>query len=213
MTPAMLETGLLAFTTFFATISPVDVAALFAALTTTATAKQRRTMAIKGTLIAAGILGIFLVFGIAILEYMGISLAALRTAGGILLLLIGIKMVFAEPSGSTTTTEDETREAELKDDVSVFPLAMPLIAGPGAIGAVVLVMGGTDGDIKLQSMVAAALAANLLITFLLLMMAGTVQRVFGITGLNVMSRVVGFLLSALAVQFIFDGLKDSGLVG
>jgi len=213
MTEAMFETALVAFTTFFAVIGPVDVAAIYAALTTTATPIQRRRMAIKGTLIALGILLVFLLLGNDVLAYMGISLAALRTAGGILLLLIGIKLVFAESTGGTTTTDDENKEAELKDDVSVFPLATPLIAGPGAMGAAVLLMSNTHGDIKLGAIVVGAMLAVVLMTFALLLVATQVQKILGVTGLHVISRIFGVLLTALAVQFIFDGLKASGLLG
>ncbi|MDD9876497.1 MAG: NAAT family transporter [Magnetovibrio sp.] len=212
MPEAAVETALVAFATFFATIGPVDVAAIYAALTTTASPSQRRRMAIKGSLIATGILLAFLLLGNDILAYMGITLPALRTAGGILLLLIGIKLVFAEPSGSTSTTDDETKEAELKDDVSVFPLATPLIAGPGAMGAGVLLMGNTHGDVKLGAIVVGAMLAVVAITFVLLLVATQVQRLLGVTGLQVISRIFGVLLTALAVQFVFDGLKASGLL-
>lgn len=213
MSGAVLETALVAFTTFFATIGPVDVAAIYAGLTTRNTPAERRTMAIKGCAIAALILLVFLVFGNGMLAYMGISLSALRTAGGILLLLIGIKLVFAEHTGGTSTTEDETLEATKKDDVSVFPLATPLIAGPGAMGAAVLLMGDAGSDLQLAGAVIGAAMSVVLITFVLLLIATQVQRLLGVTGLQVISRIFGVLLTALAVQFIFDGLKGSGLLG
>ena len=127
-------------------------------------------MAIKGCAIAALILLVFLVFGNGMLAYMGISLSALRTAGGILLLLIGIKLVFAEHTGGTSTTEDETLEATKKDDVSVFPLATPLIAGPGAMGAAVLLMGDAGNDLQLAGAVIGAAMSVVLMTFILLLM-------------------------------------------
>ena len=212
MSEAMIETALVAFTTFFATIGPVDVAAIYAALTASVKPRERRRMALKGSAIALGIMLVFLLLGNDVLTYMGISLPALRTAGGILLLLIGIKLVFAEPSGGTSTTEDETREAESKDDLSVFPLATPLIAGPGAMGAAILLMGNTGGDVQLGAVVVAAAVAVILITLILLLVATQVQRLLGVTGLQVISRIFGVLLTALAVQFMFDGLKASGLV-
>jgi len=208
-----LDTALLAFTTLFATISPVDVAALFAALTTKASASQRRIFALKGTLIAGGILLVFATFGNAVLLNLGIGLPALRTAGGILLLLIAIDMVFARSSGGSSTTEDETEEAGHKDDISVFPLATPLIAGPGTMGAVILLMAQADGDWHQEIAVIAAIIAVLVITLALLLMAGRIHKLLGVTGLNVITRVVGVLLSALAVQFIFDGIASSGLLG
>jgi multiple antibiotic resistance protein len=209
----MVEVGILAFTTFFATISPIDVAALFAGLTATATAAHRRAMALKGTAIATGILLVFALFGNDLLGYLGITLPALRTAGGILLLLIAIDMVFARPSGGSSTTDDETHEAEHKADISVFPLATPLIAGPGSMGAVILLTAETKGDIRSELAVVGALLAVLLITLALLLVAGRVQKLLGVTGLNVISRVIGVLLAALAVQFMFDGIRDSGLIG
>ena len=208
-----LDTALLAFTTLFATIGPVDVAGLFAALTTKASASQRRIFALKGTLIAGGILLVFATFGNAVLLNLGIGLPALRTAGGILLLLIAIDMVFARSSGGSSTTEDETEEAGHKDDISVFPLATPLIAGPGTMGAVILLMAQADGDWHQEIAVIAAIIAVLVITLALLLMAGRIQKLLGVTGLNVITRVVGVLLSALAVQFIFDGIASSGLLG
>ncbi|MGI9287942.1 MAG: MarC family protein [Pseudomonadales bacterium] len=207
----MLEIGIIAFTTFFATIGPIDVAAMFAALTTRSAPKERRSMALRGIAVATMILLLFAVFGNATLTALGISLAALRTAGGILLLLIGIDMVFARDSGGVSTTEVETEEAVLKDDIAVFPLATPLIAGPGAMGAVILLMANSSGHLLHQLVVLGAMVAVLLITYLALLGAAQIQRVLGVTGLHVISRIIGVLLSALAVQFIFDGIAQSGI--
>ena len=208
----MLETALIAFTTFFATIGPADVAALFAALTPGNTPAERRRMAIRGTLIATGILLVFALFGEAVLRLFGISLPALRTAGGILLLLIAIDMVFGRPSGGTTTTSEENAEAVTKPDISVFPLATPLIAGPGAIGATILLVADAQGDRLLIAVVIIVLLGMLLLTFALLLIATGVQKLLGVTGLHVVSRIVGVLLAALAVQFIFDGVGASGIL-
>lgn len=210
--PAMLETALVALTTYFATIGPLDVAAIFAALTPHNTTAERRAIAVKGTLIALGILLLFAAFGDALLHLFGISLAALRTAGGILLLLIAIDMVFARPSGGVTTTEAENREATAKHDISVFPLATPLIAGPGAMGATILLVANAEGDWTVIGLVIGSLVVMLAITCLLMLVAAQIQRLFGITGLHVISRVFGVLLAALAVQFIFDGIASSGLI-
>jgi multiple antibiotic resistance protein len=210
-TQSMLQVAVVAFTTFFATIGPVDLAALFAALTPESTPAHRRAMAIKGTLIAAGILLLFALAGNAVLDYMGISLAALRTAGGILLLLLGIEMVFGRQLGGARSTEEETREAREKQDISVFPLAMPLIAGPGAIGATVLLTAEAMGDILSQTVIIAALMAVLALALAMMLAANQVQKLLGISGLQVVNRTAGVLLSALAVQFIFDGIAESGL--
>ncbi|MCW8914519.1 MAG: MarC family protein [Magnetovibrio sp.] len=209
----MIEIALVAFTTFFATMGPVDVAAIFSVLTKGTPSPQRRALALKGVFIAACILLAFALFGEAALSRLGISLAAMRTAGGILLLLIAIDMVFARHSGGSSTTDDENDEAKTKQDISVFPLATPLIAGPGSMGAVVLLTAESGGDWLHWGITVGALVANLILTLVLLLMAGQVQRVLGVTGLNVISRVVGVLLAALAVQFMFDGLSDSPLIG
>ena len=208
----MIETAIVAFATFFATIGPIDVAAVFAALTSTASADYRRSVAIRGTVIAALVLVVFALVGETLLARLGISLAALRTAGGILLLLMGIDMVFARSSGGISTTEDEAREATGKEDIAVFPLATPLIAGPGAIGAAILLMANTQGEIVLQMAVLAGLSGVLILTLASLLAATQIHRILGVTGMHVISRMVGFLLAALAVQFIFDGIRQSGLL-
>lgn len=208
----MLKTAAIAFTTFFATISPIEAAAMFAAMTVGSSAAQRRVMALRGCLIASGIMLAFALFGELLLSSLGISLAALRTSGGILLLLIGIDMVFARPSGAWSTTDDETEEAGHKADISVFPLATPLIAGPGAMGAAILLMANAQGEWRQQGLIIGSLLLVLLMTYLALLGATYIQKVLGVTGLNVISRIFGVLLSALAVQFIFDGIRRSGLL-
>ncbi len=208
----MLETFIVAFTTFFATIGPLDIVAIFAGLTVTTPPTLRRTMAVRGVSISTVILLFFALVGEFLLSSLGISLAALKVAGGILLLLIAIDMVFARSSGGVSTTDAEEEEAASKKDISVFPLATPLIAGPGTMGAVILLTANTGGDILAQLMVVLALLAVLLITLSLLLLANQVQKLFGITGMHVISRVFGVLLSALAVQFMFDGIAQSGLL-
>lgn len=208
----MIETAIVAFTTFFATIGPIDVAAVFAAMTSSAPSQQRRIMALRGASIAAIILVLFAWFGEFVLTRLGISLAALRVAGGILLLLIAIDLVFARHSGGTSTTDEETREGSVKTDISVFPLATPLIAGPGAMGAAILLMANAESDWILQLTVIGALLSVILLTMICLLLADQVTRLFGVTAMQVISRVFGVLLSALAVQFVFDGVAQSGLL-
>ena len=120
-------------------------------------------------------------------------------------------MVFARASGGTTTTEAETKEAEHKQDISVFPLATPLIAGPGAMGAVILLIANAQGDLFTQLIVITSLLAVLLINLLALLGATYIQKILGVAGQHVISRVFGVLLCALAVQFVFDGIGQSGL--
>ena len=209
----MIETAFVAFATFFATIGPPDVAAMFAALTVNSTSRERRHIAFRGTLIATGILVFFALAGQFLLATLGISLPALRIAGGILLLLIGIEMVFARTSGGTSTTPEETQEASAKQDITVFPLATPLIAGPGAMGASILLMSEANGVFIMQVAVIAALLAVLLITLVGMLLASPIQKLLGVTGMQVITRILGVLLTGLAVQFVLDGLAQSGLFG
>ena len=206
------ETILVALTTFFATIGPADLALVFAALTHKNTAAERRAMALRGVLVAGAILMFFAVFGEPLLRLFGITLPALRVAGGILLLLISIDMVFARHSGGVGTTLEEEQEAATREDISVFPLAMPLIAGPGAISAAILLTTTGQGFGVEWFAVVGALAVILLLSYLAMLVAIPIQRLLGVTGLAVVSRIVGVLLAALAVQFFFDGLRTSGLI-
>ncbi|MGV6825988.1 MAG: MarC family protein [bacterium] len=208
----MTEIAIVAIATFLATIGPIDLAVVFAALTTHLNPANKRRAALKGVLIAASILLIFALGGNTVLSAMGISLAALSTGGGILLLLIGINMVMARSSGATSATDEEQLEAHSRRDISIFPLATPLIAGPGAMNATILLMAGQSGNVVGQLTVLAALLAVLLLTLIALFFASNIQRLLGITGIHVIARVMGVLLTALAVQFIFDGISESGLL-
>lgn len=209
--------AIVALTTFFATIGPVDLGPMLAALTPDATPRQRRRIALKSVLIATTVLLAFALVGQALLDHMGISLVALRIAGGILLLILGVDLVFGR--GTETTRPPTIGDAEASDpepvlerDVSVFPLAIPLTAGPGTMGAVLLLMAEAQGDIRQQAYVIGALLANLTLVLLMMLFTQRMDKLVGTTGLHVISRVVGVLLSALAVQFILDGLLESGLV-
>ena len=208
----MLEIVGIALATLFTTIGPFDVATAFAALTSSATPAERRSYAIRGTLIATVILGIFALTGDFILTSFGISMAALRTAGGILLLLMGIDLVFAKSSRAIMATSEEIYEAGLKRDISVFPLATPLIAGPGAMGAIILLMADAHGNFGHQAAVFLALLAVMLFTLVALLTASQILRFLGVTGIQVIMRISGILLTSLAVQFIIDGIGQSGLL-
>lgn len=208
----MNSSFLVAVATLFATVGVADIALIFAALTKDNSAKERLNFATRGTLIALAILLFFAFLGHQILDVFGISLPALRTAGGVLLMLIAIDMVFARHSGATTTTSAEDAESRKRDDISVFPLAMPLMAGPGAISATILLTTSAKSDIDYW-MVIAAIVATLSAAWVTLLLALPIQKVLGLTGLAVVSRVIGILLAALSIQFIFDGIKASGLLG
>jgi multiple antibiotic resistance protein len=208
----MFRTIILSFATFFATIGPVDLAAIFAALTPYHAAGERRLLAFRAVSIASGILLFFAFGGMTLLGWLGISLAALRISGGILLLVLAISMVFGKDGGDRRSSEKETLEAMQKKDIAVFPLAMPLIAGPASTGAAVLLMAGAKGHPLEQAAVIFGMMAVLCVTLLLFMAASGVQRVLGVTGLHVISRMAGLLLAALAVQFMLDGIGESGVI-
>ena len=195
------------------TIGPIGVSAMFAALTVSSSARERRSMAVRGIIIAGVILLGFALIGEYLLTGLGISLAALRISGGILLLLIGIDKVFARSNSGSATITAERQEAESKDDISVFPLATPLLAGPGSMGATMLLMADAKGNLSQQATLVAALVAFLLLTLFALLSASKLQKLLGVTGMHVIGRVMGVLLSALAVQFILDGIAQSGLLG
>lgn len=208
----MTNTFLIALATLFATVGVADIAFVFAALTKDNTAAERLVFATRGVVIAAIILLFFGLLGNQILDLFGITLPALRTAGGVLLMLIAIDMVFARHSGATSTTTEEHAEARKRHDISVFPLAMPLMAGPGAISATILLTTNAKTDADFW-MVIAALVTTMAVAWITLLLAIPIQRLLGLTGLSVVSRVIGILLAALSVQFIFDGIKASGLLG
>ncbi len=207
----MLETTAVAFTTFFATLGQIKAAARFAILINKRAPRHRQSMAIRAILVATGILLAFALLGDWLLGILGISLTALQTAGGTLMLLIGIDMIFAKNSVGITTTNAETQEAEHKQDISVLPVATPLIAGPGAIGTAILLIANAQGDWRTQLIVITALFVVLLITLLALLEATYNQKALGVSGQHVMNRVFGVLLCALTVQFVFDGIGQCGL--
>lgn len=212
LTPKVIEAGLVAFTTLFAVIGPIDVAAVYAGLSAGMSPSKRRRTAIKGVIVAAIILLFFAFFGHGLLHYLGITLASLKTAGGILLLLVGINMVMGQSSTTDSTTADEDEAVAQRTDLSVFPLATPLIAGAGTMGAIVLLMADAQGDPFRVAAVLVALGLNLGLSLAFLLMATQIQKLLGITGLNAIARVIGVLLTALAVQFIFDGIRGSDVL-
>ena len=151
----------------------------------------------------------FALVGAWLLGALGISLEAFRIAGGVLLFLVAIDMLFAKHSGISWTTPVEAREASQRADVAVFPLAIPLIAGPGAIATAVLMMTRADGDLRLQAAVVAVMLGVLVLVLAALLLAGRLFKLLGVTGTNVVTRVLGMLLAALAVQFVIDGVRTA----
>ncbi len=198
------------FVTLFIVIDPIGIGSIFMSLVRRIDKTTRRKMALRGTLIASIILFAFYLGGGQFLELLGIGVPAFRIAGGVLLFLLAIDMVFARQTGLRSTTIREQEEAEQKNDISVFPLAFPLIAGPGAI-TTVLLMAATPGSTTLFFGMGAILALVLSLTLLSLLFAARISHLLGETGANVVSRLLGLLLAALAVQYILDGLRE-GLV-
>jgi multiple antibiotic resistance protein len=209
----MQEFAATVFVTFLVIIDPVGTLPLFVALTHRQPKDQRRRTAIRSIVVAAVTLAVFAVAGQLLLRLLGITLPAFRIAGGILLLLLSIDMVFARKSGIRWTTAAETEEAEESIDVAVFPLAIPLIAGPGALTSVILLMGRAHGDLMLQAIVIGLMLTILGMCLLAFLFAVPLMDRLGVTGINVVDRVFGVVLAALAVQNVLDGAIEvlSGL--
>lgn len=205
----MAETLIQAFVALFVTLDPIGQVPIFGALTHGDSRRAQRRTAARGVALAALVLYAFAFGGTAILDWLGVGLPAFRIAGGILLLLLAVDMLFARHSGLRATTASEEQEAEERPDISVFPLAIPLIAGPGAMTTVVLMMGRSSGDPWAIAGVLAVLGLVLGLVLLALLLAGPINALLGITGANVITRVLGIVLAALAVQFVLDGLRTA----
>jgi multiple antibiotic resistance protein len=206
----MLGQPLKFFVVFFVVVEPVSLIPLFTGLTAGAASAYKRRMALKAASVSAIILVLCALGGAAFLRLMGISLEAFRIFGGLLLFLLSLEMVFARESG-TRTSSSEAAESRRRADISVFPLAFPFIAGPGALATILLWFGplhfGTDAPLFGAYLVAVMLV--LAIALVLMMLADPLMRVIGVTGANVASRLLGVVLGALAVQFVLDGLRQT----
>ena len=214
----MLETFLTAFATFFAVIGPVDTAVLLASLTPNLTRAERRAIAVKATSIATIIILLFAFFGGPVLEQLGVSLAALQTAGGIMLFLIALEMTLARRPGPAAAltllgSEEAEDKAEAPAERAVVPYATPLIAGPGAMTSAIVLAAGTRGEFALFGAVIAAILAVMLVTLVLFLLAQELHQLIGLTARKVIVRVFGVLLAALAVQSLFNGLSEARMLG
>ncbi len=206
----MLDLFLSAFVTLFVVIDPPGCAPIYAGLVKGATNRQAATMAIRASFIAALILLVFALFGEQLLGALHIELNSFRIAGGIMLFVIAMDMVFEkrtqrreERAEKIIAQNEQTPEVE---DVSVFPMAMPMIAGPGSIATIMLLMSRAEGT-EQTLVILAALAAVLLLTLLALVAAGPLMKLLGIRVEAVITRLLGVLLAALAAQYVIDGLK------
>jgi len=206
----MFEQSLKFFVVFFVVVDPVSLIPLFTGLTAGASMQYKRRMALKAVAISAAILLLFALGGAAFLQLMGISLEAFRIFGGLLLFLLALEMVFARESG-TRTSSDEAAESRRRADISVFPLAFPFIAGPGALATILLWFGRVVLPAQAGLFVGLITAAALVLAIVLalLWVAEPLMRVIGVTGANVASRILGVILGALAVQFVLDGLRQA----
>jgi multiple antibiotic resistance protein len=197
-----------AFVTFFVVIDPPGCAPIFAGLTRDAPSAQRRTMALRSVAVAAFILLFFGLLGENLLHALGISLAAFRIAGGIMLFLIALEMVFERRTARRENRAQEVSADPEHEDISVFPMGIPMIAGPGSIASVMLLMARSQG-LDQGLVVLAALAAILLLTLAALLAAGWLMRLLGKRLEAMLTRLLGVILAALAAQFVIDGIAVS----
>lgn len=200
-----------AFVALFVVIDPIGLAPLFVALTQGMDARARRAIALRSCGVALGLLTLFGVAGEAVLGFLGISMPAFRIAGGILLFLTALDMLFER---RTKRREDQAASAEdtHPDDPSVFPLATPLIAGPGSIATMILLTGESQGDWLHTAAVHGVMAAVVICVLALFLLAGVLERLLGQVGINVITRLLGMLLAALSVQFVLNGMIDLGVL-
>ncbi|MES1197323.1 MAG: MarC family protein [Pseudomonadota bacterium] len=209
--PSLAAFAINAFVTLFVTIGPVETAAVYAALTSGVHLPQRGALAWRSVSIAGAMLGAFAVGGGPVLGALHVSSSAFRFAAGVLLFLQAVALVFGGRTGMSSISASEQRDALRPGDIAVFPLAFPLIAGPGSLAAIVVLAGEADG--LALAVVFGALIICLMLTFIALRTAEHLGRLLGVTGADVVGRVSGILLAALAAQFIFDGLKGAALFG
>jgi multiple antibiotic resistance protein len=204
----MIDLFIAAFATLFVVIDPPGCAPIFASLTSGATPQHRRSMAIRSSMVAGMILLAFAIFGEAFLRALGISLDASRIAGGIMLFLIALEMVFEKRQERRETRAEDVKARPAHEDISIFPMGIPMIAGPGSIASAMLLMSRGHG-LAQDLVVLAALALVLLLTLLALLLADPLMRLLGYRLEAMITRVLGVILAALAVQFVIDGIRAS----
>jgi multiple antibiotic resistance protein len=203
----LLSFSLLSLSAVFFVVDPMGVVPVFVAMTQRDSQEKREQMARRAALTAFVILTVFAVAGTVIFRLLGVTLGAFKVAGGILLLLTSIEMLRAQQA-RTRIIPEEQQEGVEKDDVAIFPLAIPLLAGPGAIATVTALM-GRAGRTLFMVPVVLSIAITCAASYAMLRAASQISRLLGVTGLNVMNRVIGLIIGAIAVQFVFDGLKDT----
>jgi multiple antibiotic resistance protein len=192
-----------AFTTIFIIVNPIEATLVFVTLTTTLNAQEKSRIYRRATIVALAIALIFSVGGNAILRLFGITVDSLQVAGGILLFLVAIDMLRGVRQ-QKKITEAEILDANQREDVSIFPLAIPLLTGPGAITTVVVLMGAAK-DIPEKGMVLLAIVLTFVATFIILKFSEYIDQAMGITGIMVMTRIMGLILGAVSVNFVAVG--------
>jgi multiple antibiotic resistance protein len=203
MTEQLIKT----FIIFFVVIEPVSLVPMFGAMTRGGEPGYRRKMAWKSVAISAGIFIVFALAGEWLLRVLGISVSAFKIAGGTLLFLLAVDMVLARESGLRSTTVREQEEAKYREDISVFPMAFPLITGPGVLATLLLLTADATGWFEFSLVLAMGLLA-LAVTLVFLLLTQPLMRVMGVTGGTVVSRLLGVVLAALAVQYAVDGFTE-----
>ncbi len=199
----MVDLAVKSFMTLLVVMDPVALVPMYLALGVAETQASNRRVATRAVLVAGAILVVFALGGVALLEHLGISLHAFRIAGGILLFKIALDMVFAQRERET---EEEELEARQRDDISVFPLGIPLLAGPGAMASVMILAGEARSIHEFGVLVVlGCVAVVLFFSWIALYLAGPLSKLLGQTGINVITRILGVLLAALAVQYVADG--------
>jgi multiple antibiotic resistance protein len=200
------------FVTLLIVLDPIALAPLFLAVTRGMGSARRRTIAIRACITAGLLLSLFGAFGESVLGFIGISMSAFRIAGGILLFLTALDMLFDRRTKRREDQVDQAEHEDHHDDPSVFPLAIPLLAGPGAIATVILLTGEQSGLAGI-AWVLGIMFFVLTLVLISFLSASLLERALGKTGINVTTRVLGMLLAALAVQFVLDGLHGFGIGG
>ena len=203
--PGLTSLALQTFLTMLVVMDPIGLAPLYIGLAGGRSTAERRAIALKASLVAGGIILVFGLLGKPLLDHLGISLDAFRIAGGILLFLIALDMVFGR--GNATREAEEGQPVQARPDISVFPLAIPLIAGPGTLASIMILTGGVHGNPLLLGGVFVVTAGVLLLCYLALRVSNQLARVMGESGIHVITRVLGVLLAALAVQYVADGVR------
>jgi len=204
----MIELFTSAFITLLVIIDPPGCAPIFASLTRGAEAAHRRRMAIRSAVVAWSILIFFALLGEPLLDTLGIDLASFRIAGGIMLFIIALEMVFEKRTQRREVRASAIEGTPEAEDISVFPMAIPMIAGPGSIASIMLLIGRADGPLE-WGVVLTAMTLVIVLTLLALLSAGPLMRMIGAKLEAMITRILGVILAALAAQFVIDGLKQS----